>query len=399
MHLRNWMKLAPLFGRSLFRLPWQHIVYLSKQLRYENPHCHADRLYINSFLPPIPSPAFDRLLDAIIHRKRVPFSTYFAVTDQCPYHCPHCSYGQHRPGQMDTVQALDLVQQIKGLGTTTIGFSGGEPLLRTDLIDLVRAVGPDTESIVFTTGHGLNMDLAGQFRDAGLGCIMIGMESDDPLRHDEVRGFKGSFKIGSEAIEQALKADLYTAISTVATREKLQSGQIQRLAEFATRMGLHEFRILEPVSTGRFLQHAAEVLSQEERQALAEFHKAWNRAGKGPAIAAFSHLESEAMFGCGAGYHHLYVDALGHVCPCDLTPISFGNALEEPLQDIWQRMGKDFAQPGCACLAQSICTDMGQGGCSEQLPLTDSESQCLCARHRRPGKLPRVYANLAKHRK
>jgi len=62
-------------------------------------------------------------------------------------------------------------------------------------------------------------------------------------------------------------------------------------------------------------------------------------------------------------------------------------------------MGKDFAQPGCACLAQSICTDMGQGGCSEQLPLTDSESQCLCARHRRPGKLPRVYANLAKHRK
>lgn len=399
MRFQHWMKLIPLFNRSLFRLPLGHIVYLTKQLRYENPHCHDGRLYINTFLPPIPSPAFDRLLDALIHRRRVPFSTYFAVTDQCPYHCAHCSYGRHQAGQMDTAQALDLVRQIKGLGTTTIGFSGGEPLLRADLFDLVRAVGPDTESIVFSTGHGLHMDLAQAFRGAGLGCLMIGMESDDPTRHDAVRGVKGSFQIGADAIELALNAGLYTAISTVATRAKLQNGQLQRLAEFATRMGVHEYRILEPVPTGRFLQHATEVLTSEEKRRLAEFHKEWNRAGKGPAIAAFSHLESSAMFGCGAGCHHLYVDALGHVCPCDLTPVSFGNALQEPLAQIWRRMEAHFAQPRCNCLAQSLGTDLARTGYDGQLPLVDAESQCLCARQRQPEGLPRVYANLAKRRK
>ncbi len=50
---------------------------------------------------------------------------------------------------MNTAQALDLVQQIKGLGTTTIGFSGGEPLLREDILPIIEAF----------SGHGMSVNL------------------------------------------------------------------------------------------------------------------------------------------------------------------------------------------------------------------------------------------------
>ncbi len=40
------------------------------------------------------------------------------------------------------------------------------------------------------------------------------------------------------------------------------------------------------------------------------------------------------MFGCGAGYHHFYADAIGNVCRCDLISLSFGNVLEKPLAKI-----------------------------------------------------------------
>jgi sulfatase maturation enzyme AslB (radical SAM superfamily) len=193
MRIRTLLKLVPVFAKSLRHLPLRHVWYLTRQLRFEQLHVHEDRIYVNTFLPPMPSPAFDRLLDAVIHKQRVPFSTYFAITDECPFKCPHCSYGRRASGEMTTAQALDVIEQIKGLGTTTLGFSGGEPLLRQDLPDLIQSIGPDTETILFTTGHTLDAAKAKQLKRVGLNSLMIGLESDNASKHDVVRGAQGSF--------------------------------------------------------------------------------------------------------------------------------------------------------------------------------------------------------------
>lgn len=395
MRIRTALQLVPVFVKSIRRLPLRHVWYLTRQLRYEQLRVHEDRIYVNTFLPPIPSPAFDRLLDAVIRKRRVPFSTYFAVTDRCPFQCPHCSYGRRASGEMTTAQALDVVEQIKGLGTTTLGFSGGEPLLREDLPDLIQSVGPNTETILFTTGHRLDAGKASQLKQAGLNNLMVGLESDRPSEHDTVRVSPGSFDEGIEAIRLSLEAGLYTAISTVATHDKIASGTIEKMAALATDLKVHEFRILEPVPTGRALGEASAVLTAEERQGLTEFHKQWNRAKRGPAIASFSHLESRAMFGCGAGYHHLYIDANGEVCPCDLTPLSFGNVLNTPLADLWQQMGEVFTQPRCSCFAAETCCDLAEKSPGCPLPLPPEEAKDLCQSRPCEGPLPRVYDNLS----
>lgn len=392
----NWIKLLSVFLRCLGKLSFKHLLYMAKLLRYEIPHEHDDKVYINTFFPPYPSIAFDRFLQTVFDRNRIPFSTYFAVTDKCPYKCPHCSYGNHAAGDLNTEKAIEVVNQIKELGTITIGFTGGEPLLRKDLPTLIKMVSDKCSTVVFTTGHGLTEQLATDLYKSGLGCIMIGLESFNEIEHDKVRGVQGSFKQAIEAIKVSQEAGLYTAISTVATRDKINNGTIEKLAGLALYLQLHEFRILEPVPTGTFKDCTGELLTIEESLKLTEFHKNWNKKGKLPAIASFSHLESDKVYGCGAGYHHLFIDAVGNVCPCDLTPLSFGNVFDKPLLEIWNEMSQWFSVPRCGCLMKDIQTHIKD---HELFPIEKDKSIEICQKYKQNTPLPKVFENLFKDHK
>ena len=392
MKAKDWIKLSPVLLKSLLKLPLPQNIYMAKLLRCENPHRHGGRLYINTFFPPYPSEAFGRFMQAVYDRRRVPFSTYFAVTDKCPYKCGHCSYGNHKKGQLSTAEAIRVVEQIKSVGTVTIGFTGGEPLLRGDIAALVRQAGGSVSKVLFTTGYNLDAALAGELKDAGLDAMMIGIESDDEQTHDGTRGAGGSFRQALKAIETSRQAGIYTGISTVATKDKLQNGTIRRLAATAGQWGASEFRILEPVPTGSLSGQTGQLLAAGQSRQLADFHKQWNKAGKGAAVSCFSHLESDEAFGCGAGFHHLFIDALGNVCPCDLTPLSFGNALEESLAAIWGRMEKHFAQPRCGCLMSELAPNLGLEG--QTLPLEPQKSGQICEMYKKTSPLPQAFKRL-----
>jgi len=384
-----------MFARAVGRLPAGHLWYLLRRMANEKPHRFAGQTRINSFFPPHPSPAFDRFLSAVIARRRVPFSTYLAVTGDCPFRCGHCSYGGRPRGGGSTAQLLDLMEQIRGIGTCTLGFTGGEPLLRDDLEELVAAAGHrgpqqacpqeaktqathSMATILFTTGHGLSPARARRLAEAGLTCLTIGVESADPDEHDRVRQASGSFEEAAQAARAAREAGLYVALSTVGTREKIAAGQLERMYALAAEWGAAEFRLLAPVSTGSAAACGTFMLAPHERRALVDFHVSHNRRRGGPAVASFAYLESADLFGCGAGYHHLFVDAAGEVCPCDLTPLSFGNALREPLSEIWRRMGEFFPRPRCSCLMGEIADKLDSAG-GDQLPLPPERSEGLCA--------------------
>ncbi len=398
MRLSHWIKLAPVFFRSIRKFPLSHLLYLAKQFRNENPRLHEGRLYVNTFFPPYPSGAFERFVETAAALKRVPYSTYFAVTDKCPYICPHCSYGKHQAGRLETGQALKAIEEIKSIGTITLGFTGGEPLLRDDLPELISATGKGISTVLFTTGFGLTEQKAKDLKTAGLDSIMIGMESDNESEQDRIRGAKGSYTDALKALKSSQKANLYTAISTVASKEKLAKGTMVKMAELAEKMNVKEFRILEPIPTGNLYAINDKLLTEEETKQLANFQKKWNRKNKGLSVSAFSYLESKEMFGCGAGFHHLFVDALGNVCPCDLTPLSFGNLLKKPLRDIWRDMENYFNQPHSHCLMKDICRELPKDE-NSQLPLNPEKSKEIMNQISISEDVPKIYKNLFKDRK
>jgi radical SAM protein with 4Fe4S-binding SPASM domain len=386
-----------MFGRLVGRVPMGHLWYLLRQLGGEKPHRFGGQVRINTFFPPYPSVAFDRFCRNVIDRARAPYSTYLAVTGRCPWRCEYCSVAGRSGQELSTEQWLDVIGQVKTLGGCTLGFTGGEPLLRDDLEELISAAQPELATIVFTSGHGLDSDRAERLAEVNVTCVTVGIDGADAASHDAVRQKAGSFKMARAAVDACNESGIYPAVSTVAFRERISSGELERMVELADSWGAREFRILAPVATGRMAGCGAAMLTDEERRQLADLHRRCNRRRKGPVIASFARLESDELFGCGAGFHHLFVDPSGEVCPCDLTPLSFGNAAAEPLTDIWQRMAEHFPRPRCGCLMNELAEEVAQ--CADCLPLTPEQSRDLCTPPAADAPLPGAYSRLLKDRK
>lgn len=375
---------APLLGK----VPAGHLWYLARRLRNEKPHRFGRSLRVNTFYPPYPSPAYDRFIDNIASRRRAPYSAYISAAAACPWNCPHCSHGGREGTPLSDDAILSAIADLKQIGACTVGFTGGEPLLRGSLETLIEACGPELSTIVFTSGAGLDDARARSLAAAGVACVTIGVESSDPSEHDRVRGVDGSFVQCMSAAKACADAGVYVALSTIATREKLATGELERIYSLARELNAGELRVLSPVPTGSAAGCDQFCLTAAERKAVAEFHCRHNREPDGPAVAAFAYLESPEMFGCGAGYHHLYVDAYGNVCPCDLTPLSFGNLAERRLADIYADMAEHFSRPRRECIMRNVKMPTGP------LPLSPADSVSLCPKATRFDALPDGYRRL-----
>jgi len=96
-------------------------------------------------------------------------------------------------------------------------------------------------------------------------------------------------------------------------------------------------------------------------------------------VCSFNQVESPEVFGCGAGTQHLYIDCRGNVCPCDFTPLSFGNIRQESFADVWQRMNLAFGDnPRRHCFIQKHHKLAGQFGEGTH-PLSPELSEKVCA--------------------
>jgi MoaA/NifB/PqqE/SkfB family radical SAM enzyme len=353
------------------------------------------RLVLNTFIPPYPGVAFDRFVKGLASRGRVPYQAYIALTARCPYRCEHCSYRGRSDEEMTTDDLRDLIAHLIDAGSSLIGFTGGEPLLRDDVAELVRCASGRCATILFTTGHGLDARLAAELKDAGLTYLVIGLENAGEVVHDRVRGVAGSFREGLEAIRVSQEARLYTGISTVATRERISHGVLDALLDLARRRRLDEFRILEPIPTGGLLGACDEALAPGEVEWLRAFHRRGNRGHSGPTVNVFAHVEADDMFGCGAGFHHVFIDAAGNVCPCDLLPLSFGSVRERPFADIWRDMGRCFCAPRRGCLAKELAGALAESA-NGRLPIPPETSRRLCSCIRT--ELPALYRPLLEGR-
>jgi len=389
----NRLKAGASIARMLLRLPPAHCWFMLGQLRDSKKKWHNGRLRINSFLPPYPSRAFTRWCDHALHRRRVPLSAYMAVTSRCPCRCSHCSYAHRGYDDVSPERLADAVRQVRELGACMIGFTGGEPLLRSDLAKLIASVSDDTATLLFTTGHRLDVERAKELADAGLTTAVLSIESTDPDEHDAIRGHRGSFAGVQRAIEACHQAGIFTSFSTIAFADRIESGELDRIYELATAWGVGEMRVPNPVATGGIAGCSGSMLDQQQMEYLRRIHKKYNdrKRDGGPTMASIAYMESDDLFGCGAAYHHMFVDDAGEVCPCDLTPLSFGNLHERPLAEIWEEMGEYFPRPRCGCLMNEIGERIP---CNAQLPLLPSQSRSLVSAPGDDMPLPRAYQGL-----
>jgi MoaA/NifB/PqqE/SkfB family radical SAM enzyme len=275
-----------------------------------------------------------------------PLAMTFAVTYRCQCACPHCSAGRFlRPmaQELSTEEAKRVIDESLDLGICILAFTGGEPMLRSDIFELVSRVDHrKAMPIMFTNGSLLSKENVDRLVDAGIYTVFLSLDAASAEEHDRLRGIPGLFDTAVEGLARLKSRGVMVAISTYASRTGTDRGAYRRMYGLAESLGVHSMLLFDNVATGKQLDHTDETLRDDQREEILAFTRdIFDRAAV-PSLSSQVWQNSLEGYlsgiGCLAGNLQYYVGAYGDVSPCDFTPLGLGNVREESLKDIWKRL-------------------------------------------------------------
>ncbi|SED02122.1 pyrroloquinoline quinone biosynthesis protein PqqE [Streptomyces sp. PAN_FS17] len=316
-----------------------------------------------------------------------PWALLAELTHACPLHCGYCSNPlelTRRSSELSTEQWMDVLAQAGELGVVQMHLSGGEPLLRRDLAEIVaaaEAAGIYTQLV--TSGVGLSESRLAALAAAGLKSVQLSVQHADPRASDRIAG-RRSFAEKERAAGLVRAAGLPLGMNVVLHRENLDA--LDALVELGVSWGVDRIELANVQFYGWGLLNRAALLPTREQLAGArEAVQRWRgRLPDGPELVwvvpdYFDGVAKPCMGGWGAV--SLTVAPDGTVLPCpaaaalpDLDP---PNVRDHRLDWIWDhseaftryrgtdwmpdpcrscsRREEDFG--GCRCQAYALTGD------------------------------------------
>jgi len=317
----------------------------------------------NLYNPPMPSPAalrpFERKLRTMAEKIVFPATSTLSVTPRCPCKCVHCSADRFvTPDrrELTTEELKAVIDQALDLGVCTMIFTGGEPMVRSDLADLIAHVDKNRAyTMIFTSGVLLSEKNVDELADAGLGSVNVSIDADTPEVHDELRRLPGAFQKAMDGARWAREAGILTGISTYGCHESVNSGALEHLLDIACDEGFHEVTIFDCVPTGKFLSRPEVIMGRKDIKRIRALADRYNAPDRPLGVTAQAKANAYDGGGCFGGFAQFYMTCYGDINPCDFNPISFGNVTEEPLETIWRRLAThpEYAPHRHSCRMQS----------------------------------------------
>ena len=120
-----------------------------------------------------------------------PYALLAEVTYRCPLHCPYCSNPAklRNDRELTTDEWRRVLHEAAELGVLQVGFSGGEPLVRQDLPELIQSArATKLYTNLITSGVGLDEKRAHDLREAGLDSVQLSFQAADADLADEIAG-------------------------------------------------------------------------------------------------------------------------------------------------------------------------------------------------------------------
>jgi radical SAM protein with 4Fe4S-binding SPASM domain len=352
--------------------------------------------------------ALDRLRDAWrgVHRQQ---GFVFEVTARCNHACDHCYNvwagrgAGPPPGELDTAATCELLaRMLDQTGARVVTLSGGEPLLRPDLFDLVDFLaGRGVATTLVTNGRLLGRDavarLAGKVSVFELPLLSARREV-----HDAMSGAPGAFDRVTEAIADLKLAGQHVVGVFVATRRNLPD--FAETAELAFALGVDALMLNRFNPGGRGRDHVDALLPDPEavRGLLAVADAVAARLSLPiacsiamPPCLVDTRPFTRLTFGfCAAGTERAYftVDPRGDVRPCNHSPTVLGNVRERTFRSLARgRAMSTFAAALPAFCADCARRDVCRGCCKaagEACSGSPRDLEPFVARHRALARKP-----------
>jgi PqqA peptide cyclase len=267
------------------------------------------------------------------------------LTYLCPLRCVYCSNPTNlaaHPDRLSTADWLRVFEQAAVLGALQLNLSGGEPLLRRDLEELVAgAHGLDFYSNLITSGVPLTRERLIRLKEAGLSSVQVSIQDSVPGPSDRIAG-RESFQQKLEVARWVKELELPLTLNVVLHRQNL--ARISEIIALAESLSVDRLELANTQYLAWALENRSALLpSQAELDAAREIAKAAKERLKGKIEVLFvlPDYYSDRPKACmsGWGKRYLLVSPDGLALPCHLAHtlpgLSFDNVQEHSLDDIW----------------------------------------------------------------
>ncbi|KPV61756.1 MAG: pyrroloquinoline quinone biosynthesis protein PqqE [Candidatus Bathyarchaeota archaeon BA2] len=314
-----------------------------------------------------------------------PITIVWNFTNRCNLSCLHChqdSSSTSSHAELTTSQAFKVIDNMSDAGVVILTFSGGEPLLRRDLYDVIkRANDNGMLCTIASNGTLITPKVAKKLAKVGIKRVEIGLDGARAETHDFLRNKLGSFEATIEGIRNCAAVG-FDELATTMTLHSKNIHELEETINLAEKLGATRFYLNRLIPAGRGIEACyLDVTAREKIEALEalynKFYKSvtegfgmqcyargmtyYTRLGyersKGKVFTVSEALSGyERMFqekfglavsnivrklatgfgGCSAGLTYAGVTASGDLIPCvPASSIKLGNLLEQSLEEIW----------------------------------------------------------------
>lgn len=275
-------------------------------------------------------------------RAQPPMALVAEVTHRCPLQCLYCSNPLELTRQeLDTAAWKRVFQEANQIGILQVLVSGGEPLLRPDIMEIIaEASRQELYTTLITSGIGLNQRRLQQLEEAGLGAVQLSVQSTDPEVAKFISG--GDFLKKKLEVAQLIKnSNFPLVINVVLHRQNLD--HVDKLLEFAHELGAERIELANTQYYGWALKNRDVLLPSREALETAEAIVDQYRVRFSDMVIQwvvpdyYSDYPKPCMGGWGST--HLIVSPDGKALPCPaayvLPGLEFPNVEKQSLEQIW----------------------------------------------------------------
>ena len=193
----------------------------------------------------------------------------FNITSVCNLFCKHCYYSaktKKDPEELSTQEVKKIIDDLSELGSPVILFSGGEPLMREDIFDLISyASDKGIEPALSTNGTLIDEKIVEKIKSSGASYVGISIDGNEKI-HDEFRGKKGSFNLSVDGIKNCIRNGVRVSVRLTLTKRNL--GELMDILEWADSIGVSRFCIYHLITTGRGKNICGDSLQTDETRRI-----------------------------------------------------------------------------------------------------------------------------------
>jgi MoaA/NifB/PqqE/SkfB family radical SAM enzyme len=251
---------------------------------------------------------------------RHPLWCAWQVTYRCNFRCRFCHYWCDPMGLRSEPAPAEFAEgarRLAGFGTLLVSLAGGEPMLREDLPEVVRAVGRFHFPFVTTNGWFVTPDSARALMESGVWGVSVSIDYDDPARHDASRGAPGAWRQAWRAVEllSAARVHEHQRINVMCV---LLEDNLDEIEALLRRAAAHRaYLMVQPYGFRKTGSRGHDCRSETPGQRLLELKRRYpNFLSNGYYLRQFDRFLAGGVPGCRAGRAFFNIDSTGDVAVC-----------------------------------------------------------------------------------